>query len=128
MPIMSKNLSLGVELEPGRSAADVLSRPDTVEYEQVGGGFPDSDNICSIFVEPASARGRDDVCGVDGAVGGGELGGEESCISTSATSCASLNSVASVVAADGKVAPERSASGMVTSWSKLPGGCFWYPW
>lgn len=116
--------TIGVELGPGRPAAreDSDARAVSGEFEDAGCAELVEDEDSSVLtVRNAEKVAGDRCCGVEGAVGGGELGGDESCMSTSATSCASLVLVEINAAADVDVASVGSASVMTTSCSEVTG-------
>lgn len=80
--LLEARCTVGVELDPDLAAAAAAADEVRSGAGEEEPGFADPDDVSSIFVDCAGVNDAD--------AGGGELGGEDSCRSTSATSCASL--------------------------------------
>lgn len=113
----------GVEFEAARSADRLRSMPDA-EAELEETGLLESDEDGSILAESGRERDADGSVGVRGAEGGGELGGEDNSMSTSATSCASFIFELSLGIDSAEVA-DCATSDMTTScsWSDVAALC-----
>lgn len=102
---------VGVELEPERVVEGGSAGSGVEGWDSDEAGLAESEQDGSSFTDWEAASEMEASRGVVGAEGGGELGGEESSMSTSATSWASLRLSGS--ARDGTgIDVEALASGM----------------